>query len=97
MSCSTCHDVHRPQRDLRALAGKCLTCHEITRHKMATTIGSRMISSCIDCHMPNQPSHAIEINTPTTRSSLYFRSHAIGIYPEIAATVLQSHKEQQRR
>ena len=56
-----------------------------------------MISSCIDCHMPNQPSHAIEINTPTTRSSLYFRSHAIGIYPEIAATVLQSHKEQQRR
>ncbi len=96
MSCSTCHDVHRPERDLRTLAGKCLTCHEITRHKMAATIGSRMMSLCVDCHMPNQPSHAIEINTATTQASLYFRSHAIGIYPGIAARVLQSHTPQSR-
>ncbi len=81
---------------MRTLAGKCLTCHEITRHKMAATIGSRMMSLCVDCHMPNQPSHAIEINTATTQASLYFRSHAIGIYPGIAARVLQSHTPQSR-
>jgi len=96
MSCSTCHDVHRPERDLRNLARKCLTCHEVTRHKMAGAIGSRMMSSCIDCHMPNRRSQAIEINTATTQSSLYFRSHAIGIYPEVARAVLQSNTERSR-
>ena len=93
MSCSTCHDVHRPQRDLAPFASKCLACHQISQHPMAARIGVRMISSCIDCHMPNQRSHAIQINTPATQPSLSFRNHAIGIYPEVAATILQSGKE----
>jgi len=93
MSCSTCHDVHRPQRDLAQFARKCLACHQTGRHEMVDQIGARMITSCIDCHMPNQRSNAIEINTPTTRSTLSFRSHTIGIYPEVAATILQSNRE----
>jgi len=93
LSCSTCHDVHRPQRDLAPFASKCLGCHQIGQHPMAAKIGARMITSCIDCHMPNQRSHAIQINTPTTQSALSFRTHAIGIYPEVAATILQSGKQ----
>ena len=27
MTCTTCHDVHRPQRDVVELSGRCLTCH----------------------------------------------------------------------
>ena len=94
MSCSTCHDVHKPERDLSRLAGKCLGCHQVGRHKMAARIGARMIPHCIDCHMPNERSRAIQINTPTTQFSLHFRSHAIGIYPEVTATILQSSKEE---
>src|SRR3989454_4341339 len=91
MSCSTCHDVHRPQRDVTAFVEKCLACHETSQHPRATEIGERLTTACIDCHMPNRRSKAIEINTPTKQFALYFRSHAIGIYPEVARTVLRSH------
>jgi len=90
MSCSTCHDVHRPQRDVTAFVEKCLACHETSQHPMATEIGERLTTACIDCHMPNRRSKAIEINTPTKQFALYFRSHAIGIYPEVARAVLRS-------
>jgi len=52
-----------------------------------------MITHCIDCHMPNERSRAIQINTSTTQFSLSYRNHAIGIYPEVAAAILQSSKE----
>ena len=94
MTCSTCHDVHRLERDVTQLAQKCLSCHQIGRHKMTDQIGGRMMSLCIDCHMPNQKSNAIQINTPAKQFAPYYRSHMIAIYPEVAATPLQSRKEQ---
>jgi len=97
MSCSTCHDVHQPQRDLAWFAQKCLACHQADQHPMAAQIGERMMTSCIDCHMPNRKSNAIQINAPRKQFALYFRSHAIGIYPEVAATVLQSSPEKHDR
>jgi hypothetical protein len=97
MSCSTCHNVHRPERDLTWFAQKCLACHQVGDHPKAAEIGARMMTSCIDCHMPNRKSSALEINTPGQRFALYFRSHAIGIYPGVAAAVLQSRAEPQSR
>ena len=120
LSCSTCHDVHQPQRDLGWFAQKCLACHETHQHPMGDALGGgvdlkslglaggqvavdappdqalaqlveRLIGWCIDCHMPNRKSKALEINTPTQRVALRFRAHAIGIYPEAAAAVLKSH------
>lgn len=96
MSCSTCHDVHQPQREVTAFAATCRTCHEVDRHPMAAEIGDRMMTSCIDCHMPNRRSRAIEINTASTRFALYYRSHAIGIYPDVTARVLRSTAGKQR-
>lgn len=93
MSCATCHDVHQVQRDLAAFTPKCLQCHDITRHPQSATIGARLTRFCIDCHMPNRKSNAIQINTPTRQASLYFRSHAIGIYPDVTAAVLRSTQE----
>ncbi len=97
MSCSTCHDVHRLERDVSGFARKCLACHQTSQHPMADRIGDRMMTDCVDCHMPNKKSNAIQINTPTQRSALYFRSHAIGIYPEVAAMVLELHKATENR
>ncbi len=96
MSCSTCHDVHRPERDLAGFATKCVACHETDHHPMAMAnqIGDRLMTFCIDCHMPNRRSKAIEINTSTKRFALYYRSHAIGIYPDVAAAVLRSTKHE---
>ena len=61
---------------------------------MANQIGDRLMTFCIDCHMPNRRSKAIEINTSTKRFALYYRSHAIGIYPDVAAAVLRSTKHE---
>ena len=58
---------------------------------MADQLGEQLTVWCVDCHMPNRRSKAIEINTPTARVALRFRSHAIGIYPDVAAEVLRSH------
>ncbi len=41
-----------------------------------------MMTSCIDCHMPNRKSNAIQINTPGKQAALYYRTHEIGIYRE---------------
>ena len=90
MSCSSCHDVHQPQRDVAQLANKCLACHQTIRHTMAERIGTRLMADCIDCHMPNQTTKAIRINTATKRFSPDLRSHLIGIYPDVAERVLRS-------
>ncbi|HKW39761.1 MAG TPA: multiheme c-type cytochrome [Gemmatimonadales bacterium] len=90
MSCATCHDVHATHRDVASFVPKCLGCHDTSQHPMADRIGGRLIADCIDCHMPNRKSHAIEINTPTKQVALYFRSHAIGIYPDVAAALLRA-------
>jgi len=82
MSCSTCHDVHRPERDVARFAQKCLACHQTGQHPMADEIAGRMMTSCIDCHMPNRKSNAIQINTPGKQAALYYRTHEIGIYRE---------------
>ncbi|PYP16920.1 MAG: hypothetical protein DMD52_06360 [Gemmatimonadetes bacterium] len=97
MSCSTCHDVHRPERDIASFAEKCLGCHQTDGHPMAAEIAGRMMTSCIDCHMPTRKSNAIQINTPGKQGALYFRSHEIGIYPRVAARVLQSTEQKQNR
>jgi hypothetical protein len=97
MSCSTCHDVHRPQRDVSAFVEKCLACHQTSQHPMAAEIGDRLTTACIECHMPNRRSKAIEINTSRKQFALYFRSHAIGIYPEVARAVLRSNSDARSR
>jgi len=89
MTCSTCHDVHQPQRDVAALAQKCLGCHETSKHPLAGKIGRRMMTDCVDCHMPNRETRLIRISTPTKQVSPYLRSHLIGIYPEVSSAMLR--------
>src|SRR5213082_613415 len=82
MSCSTCHDVHRPERDVALLAEKCLACHETSQHPRGAEIAGRMMTFCIDCHMPSRKSNAIQINTAAQPTALHYRSNEIGIYRE---------------
>jgi hypothetical protein len=79
MSCSTCHDVHRPERDPQSFTGKCLGCHQVEKHP-----GSRpraeLTARCIQCHMPTSPSRGLQINTPAGRIAIQFRTHRIAVY-----------------
>lgn len=87
MTCSTCHDVHTQERDLVAMAQKCLSCHQTTRHSNQAAIGTRMLTQCVNCHLPDQPSSALRINTPKGHFAPSYRSHAIAIYPAVAAAI----------
>lgn len=91
MSCSTCHDVHQMQRDVASFVPHCQQCHDVTQHPGADSIGSRLRTLCIDCHMPVRRSSALQISTPGRHAALYFRSHQIAVYKDVAAEVLQSH------
>jgi hypothetical protein len=73
MSCLTCHDVHRVERDLVALSSKCLGCHAGAAHAAGK-------ANCIDCHMPRQDSQAITFQTAGRRLAQSYRTHTIGIY-----------------
>ena len=90
MTCTTCHNVHRPERDAVALAEKCVSCHANVQHKLGTRIGARLTSACVDCHMPLQKSNAIQINTATGQGAAYYRSHAIAVYPAVSAEIVRS-------
>ncbi len=96
MSCATCHDVHRTQRDLTELAQKCLACHRAADHKNGAEIGALLMTACVDCHMPDQRSNAIQINTPTEQFSPFYRSHAIAVYPAVSSAILQTRRSASR-
>ena len=52
MSCSTCHDVHQPERPAAAYSDRCLSCHQVESCGMSKTMGHKIADNCIDCHMP---------------------------------------------
>ncbi len=90
MSCSTCHNVHQPERDLVQLAQKCLTCHQTGQCTLATKVGSQITNYCVDCHMPNRKSNLIRINAPAKQFAPEYRSHAIGIYRQVTEAILET-------
>lgn len=83
MTCSTCHDVHKPQRDLAAMSDRCLSCHKVEQCGAYSKMGRQILGKCVDCHMPNQPTQQI-ISTVTGRKvQPRVRNHWIKVYADI--------------
>jgi hypothetical protein len=72
MTCSTCHDVHRVERDPGVLSARCGVCHQPSSCPTAAVQGDSARSRCVDCHMPIAPSKLIEVQT--------YRTHRIAVY-----------------
>jgi hypothetical protein len=81
MTCSTCHDVHSPERSAASYSQKCLTCHQWQSCGVAKTMGHRIPSNCIDCHMPVEPTNVIVSDTAGKVVRAKMRNHWIKIYP----------------
>jgi hypothetical protein len=79
MGCSTCHDVHRAQRDVMSLSERCLGCHPGARESHKAK--DKVEGACVDCHMPVEASNLIISNSNGTRTKALVRSHWIKIYP----------------
>ena len=83
MTCSTCHDVHAPQRDLEAFAAKCLGCHKAENCGKFAKLGRRIDDQCVVCHMPLQQTDQIISSANGTKLQPKVRNHQIAIYPEV--------------
>jgi hypothetical protein len=83
MTCSTCHNVHLPQRDVRDFSGRCLTCHKVDSCGLFPTAGRDIANKCINCHLPNQTSNVIVSSNDGVQVKPKVRNHWIKVYPEL--------------
>ena len=80
MTCSTCHNVHLPQRDVRDFSPRCLTCHKVESCGLFPTAGREIANKCIECHLPNQTSNVIVSSTDGVQVRPKVRNHWIKVY-----------------
>jgi hypothetical protein len=82
MTCSTCHQVHQPDRDLAVFASRCLSCHQVESCRTFPKRGRAIANRCADCHMPLQQTDQIIIdNVAGEKLQPKVRNHRIAIYP----------------
>jgi hypothetical protein len=82
MTCTTCHDVHTPQRDTAAFASRCMTCHKVESCRIFPKLGHAIDTRCIDCHMPLQETGKIVSRVDGSTVRPMVRNHRIAIYPD---------------
>jgi hypothetical protein len=80
LSCSTCHDVHAPERPAASYSVYCLKCHKVTACGITKTLGLTIESNCIDCHMPVEQTNAIVSQTADRVIRTKMRTHFIAVY-----------------
>ena len=83
MTCVTCHDVHKAQRDIAAFAAKCLACHKVESCGVFAKRGHEIDQQCVTCHMPLQETSLIISSVHGTKVQPKVRNHQIAIYPEV--------------
>ena len=81
MTCSTCHDVHLPQRNAAAFSRNCLACHKVESCGLHKKMGDKIAENCVDCHMPKLTSNAIVSTTAGGSLQPQVRTHWIKVYP----------------
>jgi cytochrome c554/c'-like protein len=96
MTCATCHDVHREQRDVAAFSQRCLSCHTVQSCGLYPQQGDALRGRCVDCHMPALPSSGIVANRVGGAFHVNVRTHWIKVYPPPAGDSLQSARQSRR-
>jgi Cytochrome c554 and c-prime len=82
MTCSTCHQMHAPERPAASYSVQCLGCHKAESCGMAKKLGPKIKSNCIDCHMPLEQTQAIVSQTGDKVIRTTMRTHWIRVYPD---------------
>lgn len=80
MTCSTCHDVHLPQRNAAAFSRNCLSCHKVESCGIFEKRGHKIAENCVDCHMPKLTSNAIVSTNAEGSMQPQVRTHWIKVY-----------------
>lgn len=82
MSCSTCHNVHAPEKAASDYSQRCLECHEWQSCGKSKTLGKQIVNDCIQCHMPLEQTNAIVSETAGRMTRTSIRTHWIKVYPD---------------
>jgi hypothetical protein len=85
MTCSTCHELHAPEREAASYSAKCLTCHQTSACPTFSKMPHQAVTNCIDCHMPLQSSTSLAVDLEDERVAVKVRTHWIWAYPSGAA------------
>lgn len=80
MTCTTCHDVHTPERAAASYSEKCLQCHQDRDCGEFVKLGAKIRDNCIDCHMPLQDSNLIVSDLNGQQVKARIRNHWIKVY-----------------
>jgi Cytochrome c554 and c-prime len=85
MDCSSCHNTHVNENNVKVFSMKCLVCHQPSGNsycRLKDTTGIHLVDNCIDCHMPALPSQKIlmQVNNRSSVTHDLVRTHLIGIY-----------------
>jgi Cytochrome c554 and c-prime len=78
--CTTCHDVHQVQRDAAAFSVRCRECHKPENCGEFAKSKEKILTACVDCHMPMQASNLIVSNSNGKKTRAMVRTHWIKIY-----------------
>ena len=81
MTCTTCHEVHAPERAAATYSEKCLQCHQDRDCGEFVKLGAKIRENCIDCHMPLQDSKLIVSDLNGEQVKARIRNHWIKVYP----------------
>jgi Cytochrome c554 and c-prime len=82
MSCSTCHDVHKPEQAAATYSQRCMGCHRPQSCGVVRRLGLKNAGNCIDCHMPVEPTSVIVSETAGREVRATMRNHWIKVYPQ---------------
>jgi len=85
MTCASCHDVHRQERDLAAFSDRCLTCHTVQSCGLFPQHGRALLGRCVDCHMPALTSSTIIATYRGRQARVQVRTHWIKVYQPLSA------------
>jgi hypothetical protein len=80
MTCTTCHEVHAPEREAATYSSRCLGCHKPTQCGAQSQLTPQRAADCIDCHMPVQSSNLLVLDANDTRIKARVRNHWIKVY-----------------
>ncbi|MGN6401223.1 MAG: multiheme c-type cytochrome [Flavisolibacter sp.] len=94
LTCTSCHDVHKNERDdMAVFSRRCTNCHKSVDHsfvKEDKKLDAVAQINCIDCHMPLKPSSVITMLTQQKASAKpdFIRTHLVKVYPDETEKVL---------
>lgn len=80
MTCTTCHNVHKTQRDVASYSVHCLSCHKAEDCGEHAKLGNQIANNCVDCHMPLQKSEVLVSDTHGHQLAPLVRNHRIAVY-----------------